>query len=235
MVVDYPKLIIPEELKPFIREVIPGQGLAHVPRGWTGIMIYHPATEQYYSTKSDTPAVYEQVIREQKGARWENTAIALRKMIDHHPGYQFFVLPVLARETIEGWMAKNGKRRVSTCMGEAAVVGHVAFKVYSPYNRIARYITAPVDTPREKIITQANSGMAGWLKSSSQVNRHERETMRVALRSKSVVNTKVFEPTAEVTRTGLVDGLPYGRFRSVCNNMNLQQIRNFIATTTMGS
>lgn len=232
MNIDYPKLHIAETIAPFMREIVNGVPVTPVPRGWCGILIYHPATEQYYSTKSVSPMTYERIVREQKGPRWDTIAIALRKMLEHHPAYQFFILPVQARQTVEGWLSHQGKRRVATAMGEAANSEHVVFKVYSANNKFTRYVTAPCNTPREKIIAQANTSIAEWLKSTSSVNKHERDTMRVALRSLPNINYKVFEETAEVQSTNLIANKNHSEFRSVCINMNLKAIREFIMATT---
>lgn len=234
MKIDYPRLEIPAEFKVLVREVVDGTGIGPIPRGWTGILIYHPATAQYYATTSRTPMTYEEIIRLRIEPRWSRIAIALRKMLEHTPEYQFFILPMQARPTIERWLSHNGKRRIATKMGEAQVGRHVLFEVYSPYNKITRYVSAPSTISREDIISLANISLARWLKSSTTIHKHERETMRIALRSKFAVNGKVFESESVVNPTNLLEGHNSNEYRTISSDLNFKAIQHFIASTTIG-
>lgn len=235
MQIDFQRIVFPESLRLFIREVIDGVPATSVPKGWAGILIFHPATGQYYSTKSKEPLHYEKIVRLRLEPRWSDIAVALQKMLQHHRDFQFFILPVQARPEVEGWLASQGHHRVSTMMGEGETGGIlVLFKVYSPYNKMTRYVTTLSSTPKEKIIKQANAGFAAWLSSGTKMNRHERETMRVAARSKFFTNTKVFEDNSLVTSTNLLDNHTPNEFRAICAEMNIRAVREFILETTRG-
>lgn len=230
----FPRLDIPDHLKGMMREVVDGVLLTSLPTSWTGIMIYHPATNQYYATKSQNPMAYEEIVRTRQEPRWSALAISLRKMLEHSPDYQFFILAMQARPTIEQWMASQGKRRITTRMGEANSGERTLFQVYSPFNKVTRYVVSFVNTPTDEVIEKANASMAQWLGSKSQTHRHERETMRVALRSKFTTNTKIFEKESVVTDTHALYRHSDNEFRSVCMNMNFNAILTFIQNTTRG-
>ena len=235
MQIDFLRLIIPDNIKLLVREVVDGVPVGSVPGGWNCITIFHPSTKQYYSTKSDKPLQYEEIVRLRLEPRWERIAVALRKMIEHHPEYQFFIMPHQARHYVEGWLSSQGMQRVATRMGEGRSDDLlVLFKVYSPYNKMTRYVTTASTTPKEKIIKQANAGFAAWLGSGTRMNRHERETMRVAARSKFLTNTKVFEDSSIVARTNLLIGRTPNQFRALCTEMNIKAVREFIMNTTRG-
>lgn len=235
MQIDFQRLIIPDNIKLLVREVIDGVPVGNIPGGWNCITIFHPATKQYYSTKSINPLHYEEIVRLRSEPRWTRIAVALRKMLDHHPEYQFFIMPHQARSHVEGWLTGQGMQRIATCMGEGETSDAlVLFKVYSPYNKMTRYVTAANSASKEKIIKQANSAFAAWLASGTRMNRHERETMRVAARSKFLTNTKVFEDSSIVARTNLLIGRTPNQFRALCTEMNIQAVREFILNTTRG-
>ena len=235
MKIDFQRLTIPDTIKLLVREVIDGVPVGNLPGGWNCITIFHPATKQYYSTKSINPLHYEEIVRLRLEPRWTRIAVALRKMLDHHPEYQFFIMPHQARPHVEGWLSSSGMRRIATCMGEGESNDLlVLFKVYSPYNKMTRYVTAASSAPKEKIIKQANSGFAAWLGSGTRMNRHERETMRVAARSKFLTNTKVFEDSSIVARTNLLIGRTPNQYRALCTEMNIRAVREFILSTARG-
>lgn len=234
MQIDYDKLVLPDHIKVFAREVIKGQAQISVPASWQAIMIYHPATSQYYATKSATPFHYEQIVRERLQPRYDNLAIALRNMLEVHPQFQFFILSTKARGMVEKWMASIGKRRIATRMGEAATEEHVLREVYSPFNKVKRYVGAPASHSHRQVIGAANTSMAQWLASSASQHKHERETMRVALRSRFDPNRGVFEREATVTATTGFEGCKHNEFRSILMEKNLQAIREFIQSTVTG-
>ena len=234
MKIDFQHVHIPTELQNFTKEVVNGVPVTSIPKGWPGILIYHPATQQYYSTKSVEPLRYEEIVRLRQEPRWSSIAIALRKMLDNHSDFQFFIFPMVARPGVENWMASQGYQRIATRMGEGDTKDLILFKVYSRLNKTTRYITASSTTPKEKIIKQANTGYTAWLASGTRVNHHERETMRDATRSKFSTNTKVFEQESKVERTNLLAGHTANEFRAICSEMNIKAVREFIQSTVTG-
>lgn len=232
--VAYPELIFAPSVASFIREIVDGKPVTNIPKGWTGILIYHNATGQYYSTKSVKPMEYEEIIRERKEPRWSGIAIALHSLLKQDSQYQFFILPLQARPAIEKWLADHGKRRVATRMGEAAKVEHVLFKVYSPYNKFTRFVAAPSDTIPAKIITKANAGLLQWLKAQTNIHKHERDTMRVALRGKITNNVKVFDRESVITHSHFLSGSKHNQFRTIVTELNFNAIRDFILATVTG-
>lgn len=235
MSVEYDRLVIPQQLRSVLREVVKGVPDREIPISWYGIMVYHPATQQYYSTKSVRPLEYERTIRTRHPvATWNLIARSLQTLLNINHDFQFFVLHTKARHDVEGWMANQGFRRVSTKMGDCADEEHVLFKVYSPYNKIARYVSGPASMPKEQAIKLVNTSMATWLSSIAKQNRTVRETMQVALRSRIIINTRVFEDASEVTRTNLLVGKKHKEFRSICADQNLNAVLDFIRGTTTG-
>lgn len=215
----------------FTREIVDGVCVKEVPSAWKSILIYHPATDQYYATKSVHPLEYEAVLRNRSAPRYAALAISLRKLLDINSTFQFFVLHQAGRVEIEDWLASIGKRRVTTKMGQGATPDREIFEIYSPQNKLTRYVSAPFDTPATKLISQANKAMAQWLSSTSSENRQERLSMQVALRSLGKTNTKVFEDTSVIRLTPLLCGQPHNRYRTICTENNLIQIKNFILST----
>jgi hypothetical protein len=235
MNISYDKLVLPDNLRPYVRELVPVTWDRDIPPGWDGLVIYHPATNQYYSTKSINPVQYYELLKTQyPDSVWKSVAVPLKLMLSSHPDFQMFVLHRRSREVVEKWFADNGKIRVTTKMGQAAEAQHVMFKVFSPYNKFTRYVTAPVDTPKEKLIEQANKSMGKWLGSNSKLHNNERTTMRVALRSLFQPNMEVFEPESVVTSTNYLSQAHHGQFRRISQNKNMEAIREFIRNTTRG-
>lgn len=234
MQINFQRINFPEHLHLFAREVIDGIPVNVIPKGWEGILIFHPATGQYYSTKSKDPIKYEEIIRLRLKPRWENIAVSLQKMLNYHPDFQFFVLPVQARPQIEQWMASLGHRRIATMMGEGAGEPRVLFKVYSPFNKVSRYVVASPTLSKTKIIAQANTALSTWLSSPVSRNQSERTSMCVALRSLNIVNSKVFEEESIITKTNLLFGYRDNEYRTVCTKMNLMATKEFIQNTVSG-
>lgn len=232
MKVDYPKLNIPPHIARFLCEIDNGIIKGRLLNNWTGILIYHPATNSYYSSKSNDPGKYESIVREKTPTKWPSIALALRKLLDVDPNFQFFALPLIARAEVESWMASIGKRRVATKMGEKTNVIHVMFEVTSIYNKVTRYLVAPLTTSREEIIKAVNKGMANWLKSTSPAYHNERSTLQIALRSRSQINKEVFEPESSVIATNLLDGYTHNQFRNRCMMLNAEAARDFVRATT---
>ena len=234
MRIGYEPLTIPPHLQNYIREIKDGVVERPIPLGWEGIVVYHPATNQFYGTKSKNPAHYEEVIRTKTPRYYPDVALSLRKLLDHDNQYQFFVFAIGARATVEGWLASIGKRRAATRMGEAAKVKHVMFRVTSQFNKFTRYVIAPSTATREELIKAANKGIAAWLQSTASAHRHERATMQIALRSRMQVNKEVFEPTSEVFVDNDLNNLQHNQFRNHCANWNLVAVKDFIHKTTTG-
>ena len=234
MQIDFQRVSFPQDLRIFAREVVDGVPVTSIPKGWEGILIFHPATGQYYSTKSENPLKYEEIVRLRLEPRWSDIAVALQKMLNHHRDFQFFILPVQARPEIERWLASQGHRRISTMMGEGAAEPRALFKVYSPINKVTRYVVALPSSSRVKIIAQANAAMGTWLASPIRRNQSERKNMLIALRSRNAINTKIFEKGSEITRTDLLVGKRDNEYRTICMDMNLQAIREFIRSTVTG-
>lgn len=231
MHISYPKLILDPHIASQLREVVGGVASKEIPSSWKGIIIYHPATNQYYSTKSKEPLVYEEVIRTKPTGKWDKIALALRKLFNTDGTFQFFVMHVSIRPVVEQWLASQGKVRVTTKMGDAAEVMHVMFKVTSPFNKVSRFVVAPANEPREDLIAKANSGMALWLKSHSSNMRSERNTLQIALRSRMQVNNRVFEKESEVIATNLLNGYTHNQFRSHTRLLNELAVKEFVRLT----
>jgi hypothetical protein len=235
MDIEYDKLAIPQDLKAFVMEFTSATRGADIPPGWDGIIIYHPATNQYYSSKTINPWEYSDMLRSRSPqSLWATVAVALREMLDTHRQFQMFILNRKARGVVETWLAEIGKKRVATKMGQAANGVHVMFKVYSPFNKFTRYVTAPGDTPNEKLIEQANRSIKIWLGSAANKNSNERQTIRVALRYFTSSSTEAFEDKSVVSRTNLLNGYKHNEFRIVTQRQNLTAIREFVSNTTGG-
>lgn len=235
MQVTFQQISFPDNIKGLVREVVSGVPDGEVPDSWQCVMIFHPATGQYYSTKCKYPLRYETVVYLRTGASWAKVAVVLRRMLKQHPQFQFFIHSIQARPQVEKWMADQGYVRVSTKMGEGAAEPRVLFKVYSPFNRIARYVSAsPLDS-KAMIIARANASFASWLASPTRKNYNEHKTMCIALRSKNAVNTRVFEKEAVITKTDLLKGRRYGEYRVICARANLKAIHEFIRSTVTGN
>lgn len=231
MKIHNPLLVVTPNMQVFLREVTSEtkeEDLAYR----KGIMIYHPATGSYYATWSKNPLEYRKILNTRVGPKWEAVALVLRKMLSVDPHFQFFVLPISARATVERWMADQGKLRVVTKRGEAADQEHILFQVYSYQNKFTRFVCAPADTTSEEVIAIANESMTRWLTSRAHKNKHERETMQVALRARFGVKIDTIERTARVSRTDLFRNVKHNEFSSRVTAMNLQAIRDFILATT---
>lgn len=227
---------MPPNIAMYAIEITNGAPARPVPVNYEGIMVYHPATQQYYSTKSKDYRAYERMVRERdpKTTNWAKAALVLRKLFAVNESYQFFVLPVKTRHVVEEWMASQGYRRVVTKMGEAANVRHVMFKITSQLNKVARYVVAPESEPREDLIASANKGLANWLRSTAGQHRNERNTMRIALRSQWTINNRVFEPESLVERTNYLDGYKHNEFRTLTMRYNEEEIIRFVRATITG-
>lgn len=234
MRIGYQSLAIPPHIQNYVREIKNGVAQRQIPLGWEGIIVYHPATDQFYGTKSKNPVHYEEIIRTKTPREYPSVAVVLRKLLEQDDQYQFFVFAIGARATVEGWFASMGKRRVVTRMGEAAKVKHVMFRATSLNNKFTRYVIAPSTSTKEELIKAVNKGIASWLKSTSSVHRHERATMQIALRSRMQVNTEVFEPESEVFIDNDLSGLKHNQFRNFCMGRNIEEIKGFILRTTQG-
>jgi hypothetical protein len=235
MHVVYDKLVLTEEIAGYMREVIKGTVPREIPMGWSGLIVYHNASNSYYSSKSQHPIEYEKILRtHQPPSRWEGVALALRRLLEQHPDYQFFVLPVVARPKVEHWLALQGKGRIATKMGDAAEDYHVLFKVTSPFNKFTRYVAAPSRTLHKDLIAKANISINHWLASFADLNRHERNVMRVALRAQTKSFPAIFEEKSEVTPTSLLNGRTHNEFRAITMQMNIGAIQEFIRKTTHG-
>ncbi len=232
MEISYDKLVFADHVKSLVREVTDGVPSAEIPGSWDCFLVFHPATRTFYSSKSNAVLVYEEVIRKRLSPRWDSIAIALRRMLERNSAFQFFVFSKTARPTVEHWLNSQGFSRIATKMGEGVSPHRVLFRVYSHENKIMRFVSAPSNTSELEVIAQANKSFKTWLASTSGINRHERTTMRVATRSKTVANSSVFEATSVVTPTALFDGRPVREYRSLCMEYNLNSIKTFIANTT---
>lgn len=219
----------------YVREIASPSAQSAVPPGWTGIIVYHPPTNQYYSSKTVHPFDYFDLLKTKlPESKWEDLAASLKQMLSSNHVFQFFVLHTKSRAIVEGWMAEMGKRRISTRMGDTATQEHVLFKVYSPFNKVTRYITAPVSTPQEEIITQANTSIARWLKSHSKMNQELRKNMRVALRCVFGAVPAVFEPESVISRTNKLAGKKHNEFRAITTHENIEAIMDFARMTQGG-
>lgn len=233
--VQYDKLVFPAELHAYVREVTFETRSRDLPPGWESFIIYHPATNQYYSSKSVGPLQYYDLVRtKQPWHRWDKVAHALRQMLETSSTFQFFVLNLRSRAIVEGYLANIGLRRVNTKMGDVTGQEHVLFRVYSPLNKITRYAVAPISTPREELIEKVNVSMAKWLGSHTRVNQQLRKTMRVALRSQFDINRSVFEKESIVTATNKLVGKKHNEFRVISMHENIQAIGDFVRATTGG-
>lgn len=235
MQITYNTLTIPDNLRAYVREIKLPVNDNDVPPGWTGVIVYHPPTDQYYSSNTVRPLDYHNlVLTKEPESKWKELAVSLRNLLTTNHTFQFFVLHVRSRNIVEGWLAEMGKRRVTTRMGETATELHVLFKVFSENNQVARYVTAPLSTPHEKIIAQANESMARWLGSQVKKDLAMRQTMRIALRSVVEVNHRVFEKESRVMATNLIADKQHSEFRVICRDQNLLAIKEFIRKTTGG-
>lgn len=236
MKIVHDKLVIPEEMHQYLREVIDGKIQSNlVPSGWNGIMIYHPATGKYYATKSVTPMLYEAIVREKRQPRYAELALGLRKMLDFDPQYQFFLLPTKMRPLVEGWMAQNGYQRVTTMRGEAVKEDLCIFQVYSEQHKVVRYVSAPCSTPHDKIIQKANMQLARWLRTQDRHNEHERNTMRIALNSKFTPNSKVFSDRATIRIMLTPQNVTPRNISTYIADINIAAIKQFIQDTVSGN
>lgn len=231
MQIHYPRLVITDNIRPFLREVTAETKEADL-TFWKGLVVYHPATGNYYSTWSKKPLEYRALLGSRVGPKWDSLALVLRRMLSVDPGFQLFVLPIHARPTVELWLAQQGKRRVATKRGEAADQEHILFQVYSYENKFVRFVCAPADSSNEDIIASANESMTRWLTSRAHKNKHERETMQVALRAKFGVKANTIESSARVSRTDLFKNVKHNEFSARVTALNLQAIRDFIQETT---
>lgn len=231
MHISYPKLILDPHIASQTREVVNGIVNKEIPLGWQGVIIYHPATNQYYSTKSKTPLALEEIVRLKPAAKWDRLSLALRKLFAIDGTFQFFITHISLRPTIEQWLASRGKVRVITKMGEAANIIHVMFKVTSLYNKVSRYVIAPADETQANLIAKANAGIAMWLKSHSSHMRTERNTLQVALRCRMQVNNRVFEKESEVIATNLISSMKHSEFRGYTRLMNELAAKEFLRST----
>lgn len=235
MNISYDQIAIPDHLRVFVRELTPSSQATDIPPGWDGLIIYHPATNQYYSTKSINPLEYCEILRTRyPNAWWQVVAVALKNMLNTHPQFQAFVLNRKSRGVVEKWLLDIGKTRVATKMGQTADGEHILFKVYSHENKVTRYVSAPAGTSKDKLIEQANISMRIWLASKARMYSQERSTMRVALRSMTTPNPQVFEDEAIVTCTSLLRDVKHSQFRRVSQSKNLEAIREFISNTVCG-
>jgi hypothetical protein len=235
MQITYDPIVIPDRLRMYVREIASPPVQDVVPPGWSGIIVYHPATNQYYSSKTVRPFDYFNLLRSrQPEKKWEDLAVSLKQMLAINHTFQFFVLHTKSRDIVEGWMAEMGKRRISTRMGDTATQEHILFKVYSPFNKVTRYITAPLTTPHEKIIAQANTSISTWLKSHSRMNQELRKNMRVALRCVFGAVPVIFEPESVVSSTNKLVGKKHNEFRAITTHENLQAMMDFARATQGG-
>lgn len=232
MDISFNKLVFADQIKGLVREVVNGTPTAPIPASWNYFLVYHPETHTFYSSKSTDPLIYEEIIRKHLEPRWKDIAIALRRMLDRNTVFQFFVFSKTARPTVEHWLIQQRINRVATKMGEGKAPQRVLYKVYSQYNAIMRFVSAPANTSVIEIIAQANKSMKEWLESTSGVNRHERVVMRTATRSKTIANNNVFEATSIVTATALFNRVPTREYRALSMQYNLDAIKGFIANTT---
>jgi hypothetical protein len=132
-------------------------------------------------------------------------------------------------------MASQGLQRVVTKRGEAVTSIHHIFEVYSPTNKLYRYLAAPGDTPHDKLIKKINDQLNRWLRTNDSVMQHERETIRTALRSKFVVNTAVYNiNTAEVRIIPTPEDVTHQNISAHIADLNRAAIRQFIHDTTTG-
>ncbi|BAW19161.1 hypothetical protein [Ralstonia phage RP31] len=231
MKISHSKLVITDDIRVLLREVTPTTQKGDIPF-WKGIMVYHPSTGQYYATWAKNPLAYYSTLRTRFGPKWDKVALTVHQMLEHNTEFQFFVLPIHGRPTVEQWMALQGKKRVATMRGDAAEQIHVLFQVYSPFNKVTRFVCAPGDTPKDVVIKKANESMLRWLGSPAKQNKHERDTMRIALRTLFSNKTNPFETTAQVIRTNQFANVKHNEFTSRVTQLNLQAIRNFILDTT---
>lgn len=236
MIVEYDKLNRPSHISHFLREIVNGIPERDIPAAWEGILIYHPATNQYYTSMSGDVLGYELIVREKPYQHWKNKALVLRRLLDMHPQYQFFVMPTTARGVVETWLASQGKRRVATMRGEAMTEEHGVFQVSSPFNKVDRYVAAPLSTPAEKIVSKANLQFNRWLRTETLDNESIRNTLRVALRARSIEPRKVFDKTtALVLRAPVPEEVCARNISAYIAHMNLEAAKDFIKKTTTGA
>lgn len=236
MIVEYDKLVRPSHISHYLREIVNGVPEKEIPAAWEGILIYHPATNQYYTTVSGDTAFYEQTVREKPYQRYKALALVLRRLLDMHPQFQFFVMPTQSRPVVEAWLASQGKVRVATRRGEAMMEEHGVFQIYSPFNKINRYVAAPLSTPQENLVSKANLQFGRWLRTESTENESLRNTMRVALRAKAVTPTRVFDTgTAVIFRLSVPPDVIARNVSSYVAYLNLEAVKDFVRNTTTGA
>lgn len=229
----YPTLIFDPGTAIFVREIKEGIPNKPIPPGWETIIVYHPSTNQYFTSKTKDPYAYELLLRNKEDPKRKKLALVLLKLFAHNEQYQFFVLPLTARAVVERWLGSQGKRRVVTKMGEAAKEVHVMFQVESPFYNIVRYVVAPASESAESIIDKANESMTKWLRSSSTHLRHERNILRIATGSRNVTNEKVFDKQNCIVKpTDLLNGYTHNQFRSRTRELNEKAARKFVFNTT---
>jgi hypothetical protein len=235
MIVEYEKLTRPPQISHYLREIVNGVPEREIPKAWEGILIYHPATNQYYTSTSGDIEFYELVVREKPYQRYKALALVLRRLLNIHPQYQFFVMPMQSRGLVENWLASQGKVRVATRRGEAMEEEHGVFRVYSPFNKVERYVAAPLSTPEEKLVSKANLQFGRWLRTESTEHEADRETMRVALRSKTLTPSRIFDKnTARVARCSVPDGVCARNISAHVAFLNLEAVKEFVRKTTTG-
>ena len=137
------------------------------------------------------------------------------------------MLPISYYENLEPKLAIPGPG--SNVTNELSVLKYV-----SPAEAKLFYAESESISPDASNTKKLIWRLRAWLASGTRLNRHERETMRVAARSKFLTNTKVFEDTSIVARTNLLIGHTPNQYRAVCTEMNIKAVREFILDTTRG-
>lgn len=235
VVIDYPKLLPTHEVSPFLREVF-STTERYQTFGWRGIMIYHPATEQYYATWAKDPTSYYRLLRAREEPLWSRAAVALKQMLEINPEFQLFILPVHARQEVERWMSNQGKRRVTTKRGEAATCRHILVKVTSVFHKLTRYTTVPEFYTDKQILGRVNLQFDRWLREDGFTLEHERRVIMTAVRAKfSGSKQKTFELESVIERTNAFDNVSHNEFSARVREFNLRSVRDFIRSTTQSN
>lgn len=234
--IDYPLIKVPFEMEQFVVEIVNGFPTRRLPR-WNGIIVYHPASNSYYSTKVKDPLIYEENVRGGKGfASYNNLALVLRRLLDQHALFQLFVVPYEARVIVEQWLStRHQAKRVITLKGEAATTIPVLYKVSSFNNNFHRYVIAPHGETRENILKKVNAGIIAWLTSTAKLDQSVRTQLRTALRYTATTKLAVFEHNSGILETTYISNFPASHHSSISTKLNLEEVQKFVTRTYNGA
>lgn len=176
-----PTLVVPASLR---NTLIPVRNWVSKGAIKYGVMVYHRATRMYYLTNVINPREYASQLNREHN-KHSNLAVCLQTLAARHPVFDVFCFNKIDLHKVDWDMHGAGYARANTKKGQGMKAGSHLWRLETAGGRFHRYVCAPADVDKRKIVESANASVLKFI-NPSQVRDF---TLAKRIRSLLGVNT----------------------------------------------